>query len=957
MAGAVVRLRATENATLSDEQGRFALSLPGYALHRTVTAWKEGYYIGGADVTGFPAEVTIRLRPHTAADNPGSGWLPSDPDPAVELACGNCHAELHAAWRADAHAQAATKPLVQSMFTGADRQGQPGVGPGFLLDSPEEPGNCAACHAPAAPDLSQLEGEAVNGVFCQFCHSVSAARTPYAETTAGVHAVTLLRPPPSEHLFIGPFDDVTGRDTFSPVQASSRQCAACHSGGWWGVPAYTSFDEWQASAYAAAGVQCQDCHMPALGSADDPPVRVVSACAPNELRSSTFAKSRTSESRTSELGCIIQSCIDCHITGKTADRDPTTASPLIPPRNPATLSNHKMRGADDPDFLRGAVTLVLTATRGADGVLAEVALTNRGAGHSIPTDGWTRSLLLLVEAFDSDGALLDYRGPEFAPEWAGIGPVAEGNYAGLAGKGFARLLEDWEGNAPAPPWRNGIRVLRDNRIPAGGADTSRYLFALPAADGPVRVTARLIHRRLYKEWADAKGFPVGDTPMAEAEALAAPSGESLAHHLTPGYDASLFAPARATTTDGRRLDSSHAARPQECAACHTAAFESWQASGHARAATAPLYRARVKVASQNTEADIPPLCAGCHSPVGLLSGQIRTRWSWFGQESRPLDEAALSGVQCAVCHAIEAISGPGDGAYVLDPARLAASTVTTGTAQSHPQMTPIFTDAIRVLSEPCVQPCSLIAAPEFCAVCHEGTSPAPGFRQAQPTGTGGLPVMTTFSEWQASRFNTGDPATTVTCQGCHFADGRHGELRPSDLQAAATVDLALEANGDGGISARVTITNSGAGHSLPTGATELQQFWLEVRATDAAGRELFRSGGVDAYGDPGEDAVTFGTVWLDGEGRPTERHWEAASVLRDQRIAAGEAFTATFAIPLPRDAQLPVRVQAALNYRAAAGYLTGLMSIYVQEEIPPPPTIPMAEAEVCWGCPAQPGDD
>jgi len=38
-------------------------------------------------------------------------------------------------------------------------------------------------------------------------------------------------------------------------------------------------------------------------------------------------------------------------------------------------------------------------------------------------------------------------------------------------------------------------------------------------------------------------------------------------------------------------------------------------------------------------------------------------------------------------------------------------------------------------------------------------------------------------------------------------------------------------------------------------------------------------------------------------------------------------------------------VQAALRYRSAAGYLTSLMSIYVQEAISPPPTIDMASAE------------
>ena len=552
-----------------------------------------------------------------------------------------------------------------------------------------------------------------------------------------------------------------------------------------------------------------------------------------------------------------------------------------------------MLGAGDAEFLASAVTLVLTATQGIDSVLAEVAIANRGAGHSIPTDGWLRNLILLVTATDAAGNPLAYLGPEVVPDWAGIGSAAEANYAGQPGKGFARLLEDWEGEAPSPPWRNGIRVRSDNRIAAGATDRSVYIFAVPGGDGPVQVSARLLHRQIFKEWADAKGFDPVDTPMAEASALVVATSQPVLQRLAQPYDTSLFAPSAATTSDGQRLDVAHIAPAQACAECHSPAFNPWQNSGHARSATSPLYRARVKVVAQNTQAEITPFCAGCHTPIGLLSGQVRTRWSWFGQESYPLDAAAQSGVQCSVCHAT----------------------------------------ALRN---------ELYATPEFCAACHEATSPVSG-----------LPVMTTYREWQASRFNSGDPATTVTCQDCHFAEGRHGELRPADLLAAATVELSLAADDDDAITATVTVTNTGAGHDLPTGATELQQLWLEVTATDDSGRQIFVSGGVDAYGDPEADAVTLGTVWLDEEGKPTERLWEAASVLRDQRIAAGDSLTTTYAIALPPDWVAPLTVRAALNYRAASGYLTGLMSMYLQEEVPTAPTVEMARGGGVLGLSAE----
>ncbi len=896
--GAVVRLRATTNETTTDAEGRFTLRVGGLPIHRTVTAWKEGYYIGGADLTGWPRGIEITLKPHTSTDHPGMAWLPSDADPAVELACGNCHKDLHEQWRADAHSNAAANPLVQAMYNGTGADGQPGAGPGFRLDFPDDPGNCAFCHAPAAADLRRLEGEAANGVFCQFCHSIAHAQQPYAETTAGVNAIRLLRPPPGEHLFIGPYDDVAGRDTYSPMQKSSQFCAACHSGSWWNVPTYTSFDEWQASPYAARGVQCQNCHMATAGQTNAEPVRLVSTCAPD--RPGPIL---------GETLCQLQACIACHITGDAKSTDPTTAIALVPARDPANISSHLMPGSRDQDFLRSAVTTTITATQGSDGVLVDVGITNSGAGHHIPTDGWMRNMILLVTASDGEGRELAPLGGQVVPEWGG-------DLAGLPGKGFARVLEDWEGQSPAPPWRNGVRVRSDTRIPALATDVSTYAFAAPADGGPVTVQARLIYRRAFQTWTEAKGWDLPDLVIAETAATAQPHSGSVLKDVAPAYDTQAFAPSAATTRDGQRLAADAFTPAAACATCHEAQGTAWSVSGHALATTAPLYRAWYKVANQVTLGDINPYCAGCHTPIGLLSGQIRSRWGWKSQESFPLNEAANAGVSCDVCHGIAGVTGVGNGAYVLDPSR---------TTQHAARPTSPIAPADH----------NLLSRPEFCAVCHEAANPGSG-----------LPVMTTFSEWQASRFNTGDPATTTTCQDCHFAQGRHGSLHPDDLTQAARIDILPGEAAPGQESElRVRVSNTGAGHALPTGSAELRQMWLAVTVTDAAGQVIYESGKVNDYGDPVPGSVTYGVRWLDAEGRPTDRLWEAQTVERDHRIPAGGSMVETYRFGVPANAAGPLHVQARLRYRSAAGYLTSLMSIYVQEEIAPPPTIDMAAAE------------
>jgi hypothetical protein len=87
-------------------------------------------------------------------------------------------------------------------------------------------------------------------------------------------------------------------------------------------------------------------------------------------------------------------------------------------------------------------------------------------------------------------------------------------------------------------------------------------------------------------------------------------------------------------------------------------------------------------------------------------------------------------------------------------------------------------------------------------------------------------------------------------------------------------------------------------------------------------------------------------AWLDADGRPTERLWEAATIARDNRIPAGGAATKEFRMNPPPEASLPLRISATLRRRAASGYLASLMGIYVQEEIPQPETIELARAGV-----------
>ncbi|PKO22405.1 MAG: hypothetical protein CVU38_09630 [Chloroflexi bacterium HGW-Chloroflexi-1] len=951
VAGVTVRLRASLASTTTDAQGRFTLNFRGPALHRAVTAWKEGYYPAAADLSmnltpSAPPSLAgkgeggigLILKPHPTADDPTYQWLTSLPDPNAALGCGHCMTNYDE-WKLDAHALSATNPRFLSMYNGADLAGRPNVGPGWKLDSPNDAGACANCHAPAAAlahngaaDMNRLTGVETEGVLCDLCHKIGdvtldpATGLPHA-VAPGVQSFRLYRPAPGTQVFFGTLDDIPRRVSALELERQSQFCAPCHSGGWWGVSAYASYDEWLASPYAAEGVTCQACHMPPEGKSR----RIVPRCPPT----AQVSPKEQAAQPLSEAACTLQSCVDCHLRpADPAARNALAATALIPDRPPETLHTHRMTGVTDEAFMRSSVAMTVTATQGPDGVLVNVAITNVGAGHSVPSDSPLRNMILVVTVHDAQGNPLPYLGRQVVPEWGGVdcglsdresairNPKSEiGNYAGLPGKGFAKVLEDYEGNAPAPQWRNGVHILSDNRIPARATDLSHYPFALPSprsrgepegGDQPATIEVKLIFRRAFKPWADAKGWNEPDLVMAAATVTATPTDGPVVATLPVAYDTKLFAPSQATTASGERLAAADFVPPEQCSECHAGPAAGWIESGHAQATTLPFYRAWYKAATQNTQGQISPFCAGCHTPIGLLSGQIRSRWAWGGRESYPLDAQAQTGVSCAVCHSITETTGVGNTAYVVAP----ETALDAEHAKRNPQ--------------------SAIHNPQFCAPCHEATNP-----------TSGLPVMTTYSEWQRSRFNTGDPATATTCQGCHFADGRHGALHPEDLQKAAQVELLAPAEAVAGeeLALQVRVSNVGAGHDLPTGAAELRQMWLALTVTDATGREVFASGQTNEYGDPIEGAITYGTTWRDAAGNPTDRLWEAVSLLRDHRITAGSSATETYRFIVPPGTVGPLHMRAALKYRAASGYLSALMTTYLQDKVPSSPAIEIGTAE------------
>jgi hypothetical protein len=506
---ATVRVQATTHQTLTDAQGRFALTGLRISESATISAWKDTYYCDKVEQVTPPAsDIRLVLRRVQTNDNPSYAWIP----PTGANSCYSCKPGVTQVWLDnDAHGKSRSNVRFLSMYSGTDLDGNRSpltrygmtrdygriplppdpnrryYGPGYKLDFPDAAGNCAACHVPAAAlddpygiDPRAVQGVNALGIHCDYCHKVASVKLdpatglPYPNMP-GVLSQNVRRPFPEDkqryQIFFGTFDDdnVPMEDTYLPLIKESQWCAPCHYGVFWGTVVYNSYGEWLTSPYsdAATGKTCQQCHMPAPTMLDG---RAMTNVAPGK-------------------GGL--------------------------ERDPMTISAHTFPGASSVDLLQNAVTMTVSARRADGKVHVQVNVVNDKTGHDVPTDSPLRQMILLLRATDhSDQPLALIRGPVI-PNWGGVGDPSNGYYAGLPGKCFAKILSElWTEITPTGSYWNPTVLVSDNRLAPLESDQSTYSFGAPDSE-TVTIKISLIFRRAPKELMDQKGWAVPDIIMAE----------------------------------------------------------------------------------------------------------------------------------------------------------------------------------------------------------------------------------------------------------------------------------------------------------------------------------------------------------------------------------------------------------------------------------------------------------
>lgn len=112
--------------------------------------------------------------------------------------------------------------------------------------------------------------------------------------------------------------------------------------------------------------------------------------------------------------------------------------------------------------------------------------------------------------------------------------------------------------------------------------------------------------------------------------------------------------------------------------------------------------------------------------------------------------------------------------------------------------------------------------------------------------------------------------------------------------------------------------NSGAGHYLPTGITEVRQMWLDVKISDSRGKVIFRSGSLDKNGNIDKNAVLYYTQLGNSRGEPVINVALADRILYDHRVPPKGYLIEKYAFIIPADAVSPLTVKATLKYRSAS---------------------------------------
>ncbi len=398
-------------------------------------------------------------------------------------------------------------------------------------------------------------------------------------------------------------------------------------------------------------------------------------------------------------------------------------------------------------------------------------------------------------------------------------------------------------------------------------------------------------------------------------------GKDLQEYSMPWTNNSPFYPSEWQTKDHKLVNWRSVPSATYCAECHSKEYKEWASSIHAITGPDAVYEGTIIENELNSEnggqyaTEKIRWCDGCHEPLGILAGE-GTPVGAVGP-----NEALEEGATCILCHtATQANPLAGNAGLTLninEIKRYMSPSLIMAAPEQHAQ-------SMQAKSHN-----PMMGESEMCGTCHTEIRPT------RVNGDFPLHFQETFDEWRLSRYAEEgiecqnchmhpEPAQYIqalkrgekpkrkvshrfvgnnyllTAAGAIPDDllvdlrggwfpGRNvfmtGDEWLTDLkkQQALILDLLKEAadlsvaaqpvNHDGVLALEVAITNSGAGHYLPTGALDQRHMWLEVKVTDEQDNTVYHSGWFDQHkGVTDPDAVIYIKTMFDNKAQVIDRH-------------------------------------------------------------------------------------
>ena len=421
--------------------------------------------------------------------------------------------------------------------------------------------------------------------------------------------------------------------------------------------------------------------------------------------------------------------------------------------------------------------------------------------------------------------------------------------------------------------------------------------------------------------------------------------------------------------------------PDTCGNCHPKQLQDWTGSVHSLAFHDPVYQGELNKAVKAVGHDIARQCEGCHSPAGMVIGEIK------GPGMVGLSDLAKAGVSCDICHSISGTTHwqtpshePENGSFILSPGvegKEGTTLVKRGPFKPK--------DGCGGGFHQCEES-SLHLRADLCAGCHQVYHYEAHF-----------PLEATYLEWKHGPYAQKE----ILCQDCHMVDidtfkrsadefkkpgrkeYRHyfsganyllqylaagaykkaGKPEVADdvmkkydmavtrLKSAADLDITPVYRDGRLVEVLVRVKNIRAGHNLPTSLTNVRQMWLEITAKDDAGKVVYTSGTIGADGKLPVNARTFHSEGMGDNFHFAVDPWVVTSFSSHETIPPRGYKEVYYGLTLPQGVE-KVNLEVKLRYRQAdqqvAEALLGavpkdisLKEIYGLEKVPPLPVVDM----------------